>query len=76
MQKFTKVKFKDIELAKHVKPLAGEADFPIWKRKMHDLLDYHEGGLEVVDNKLMKPEPIGTDAIQVQKKEERAFIYR
>jgi hypothetical protein len=46
-----------MDLAKHVKPLAGETDWPLWKRKIRDLLDYHEGALDVIDRKLIKPEP-------------------
>lgn len=38
--------------AKRIKPLGGESDWSMWKRKMRDLLDYLEGALDVIDNKL------------------------
>lgn len=44
-----------MELVKHIKPLAGEGDWPVWKRKIRDLLDYQEGALDVIDGKLEKP---------------------
>lgn len=47
-----------MDLAKHIKPLMGELDWPIWKHKIRDLLDYHEGALDVINNKLMKPKPL------------------
>uniref|UniRef100_A0A1Y1LPW6 Uncharacterized protein n=1 Tax=Photinus pyralis TaxID=7054 RepID=A0A1Y1LPW6_PHOPY len=47
-----------MDLAKHIKPLAGETDWPILKRKMRDLLDYHEGALDVIDGNLCKPETL------------------
>ncbi|XP_054715407.1 uncharacterized protein LOC129224886 [Uloborus diversus] len=40
-----------MDLSRTVKPLSGEADFPMWKRKVRDILDYHEGALEVIDGK-------------------------
>lgn len=46
-----------MDLAKHVRPLAGETDWPLWKRKIRDMLDYHEGALDVIDRRLIKPEP-------------------
>jgi transposase InsO family protein len=51
-----------MELAKHIKPLAGETDWPIWKRKIRDLLDYHEGALDAIDGRLVKPEPLQVGA--------------
>jgi hypothetical protein len=53
-----------MELAKHilVKPLAGETDWPIWKRKIRDLLDYHEGALDAIDGRLVTPEPLQVGA--------------
>lgn len=58
-----------MDLAKHIKPLAGEADWPIWKRKIRDLLDYHEGALDVIDNKIKKPEPLADGASAAKQKE-------
>jgi len=40
---------------KHLKPLTAEKDWPMWKRKIRDILDYHEGALDVIDDKLMPP---------------------
>jgi hypothetical protein len=47
-----------MELAKHIKPLVGDTDWPIWKRKIRDLLDYHEGAQGAIDGRLEKPEPL------------------
>lgn len=44
-----------MDFAKHIKPLANESDWAIWKRKIRDLLDYHEGALDILDKKLEKP---------------------
>jgi hypothetical protein len=51
-----------MELAKHIKPLAGESAWPIWKRKIRDVLDYHEGAVDVIDGRLVKPEPLRVGA--------------
>ena len=39
-----------------IKPLSSLIDWPIWKRRIRDYMDYHEGALDVVDGKLLKPE--------------------
>ena len=67
-----------MDLVKHIKPLTGESDWPMWKRKIRDLLDYHEGDLDVIDKKLVKPEPLGKDATdaQVKKHKEESDLYR
>lgn len=44
-----------MDLAKHIRPLTGQRDWPLWKRKIRDLLDYHEGALDVIDKRLEKP---------------------
>ena len=45
-----------MELSKlHINPLNSLHDWPIWSQKIHDFLDYHEGALEVIDGKLIKP---------------------
>ncbi|KAF7283714.1 hypothetical protein GWI33_023098 [Rhynchophorus ferrugineus] len=44
-----------MNLIKHIKALSGEAEWPMWKRKILDLLDYHEGALAAIDGKLVKP---------------------
>lgn len=61
-----------MELAKHIKPLAGEADWPVWKRKIKDLLDYHEGAVDAIDGKLVKPGPLLDNATKDEKKEHKA----
>jgi len=43
-----------MDFTKHIKPLSGEADWPIWKRKIRDLLDYQEGAIDVIDGTLKK----------------------
>lgn len=44
----------------------------LWKRKIQDLLDYHEGALDVIDEKLVKPKPIN----EVTAMEEEKKMYR
>ncbi|GFV25280.1 hypothetical protein TNCV_3726521 [Trichonephila clavipes] len=39
-----------------------ETDWPMWKRKILDLLDYHEEAIEVIDGKTKRPESIDADA--------------
>jgi hypothetical protein len=51
-----------MELTKHIKPLVGETDWPIWKRKIRDLLDYHDGALDAIDGSFVKPEPLQVGA--------------
>ena len=46
-----------MELGKlHIKSLSALRDWPNWSLKIHGFLDYHEGVLEVIDGKLIKPE--------------------
>ena len=61
-----------MEFAKHVKVLTGEADWPIWKRKVRDLLDYHEGAIDCIDNRLVKPEPLSDSATEAEKRKYKA----
>ncbi|KAF7285959.1 hypothetical protein GWI33_008930 [Rhynchophorus ferrugineus] len=42
----------EIDLIKHIK---------VWMRKIRDLLDYQEGGLDAIVGKLMKPGALATD---------------
>jgi len=69
---------QNMDLVKHIKPLASESDWPIWKRKIRDLLDYHEGALDAIDNKLEKPAPLLDTATFEQRKEYKAAcdVYR
>lgn len=48
-----------MDFAKHIKPLSSESDWPVWKRKIRDLLDYQEGAIDVIEGKLSKPESLG-----------------
>lgn len=60
-----------MDFSKHIRPLSSEVDWPIWKRKIRDLLDYHEGALDVIDGKLTKPEPLNDGATTEQIKEQK-----
>ena len=61
-----------MDLAKYMKPLTGEVDWPLWKRKSRDLLDYHEGALDVIDRKLVHPGPLKEGATEAEAKEHKA----
>lgn len=67
-----------MDLIKHIKPLSGESDWPLWKHKIRDILDYHEGALDSIDGKITKPEPLAADATTAQTKEhkEKSELYR
>ena len=39
-----------------IKPLSCATDWPIWRRRIRDYMDYHEGALDAIDGKLLKPE--------------------
>lgn len=67
-----------MDLAKNIKLLAGELDWPIWKRKIRDLLDYHEGALDAIDGILKKPEPLGgaPKPEEISQHKEKCNLYR
>lgn len=67
-----------MDFAKRIKPLGSESDWPMWKRKMRDLLDYHEGALDVIDKKLVKPEPLkeGATETEIKSHKETSDLYR
>lgn len=67
-----------MDLAKYIKPLTIELDQLIWKHKIRDLLDYHEGALDVIANKLMKPKSLEEKATEAQIKQhkEKCDLYR
>lgn len=62
-----------MDLIKHIKPLTGESDWSTWKRKIRDLLDYYEGALDVIDGKLVKPEPLAEGAMNAQVKTHKEY---
>lgn len=67
-----------MEILKLIKPLTGAADWPVWKRRMYDFLEYHEGCIEVIEGKLEQPiEPVD-DADQETKDEysKKSVLYR
>ncbi|KAF7264048.1 hypothetical protein GWI33_000710, partial [Rhynchophorus ferrugineus] len=39
-----------------------EAEWLMWKRKIRDLLNYHEGALDAMDGKLVKLNALAADA--------------
>lgn len=43
----------------------------LWKRKTRDLLDYHEGALDLIDGKLNKPDPLPKNADEAAIKEHK-----
>ncbi|GFS70245.1 uncharacterized protein TNCV_1067371 [Trichonephila clavipes] len=67
-----------MDFSRHIKLLTGEIDWPMWKRKIRDLLDYHEGAIEVIYGKLKKPESIDADAQEYVRKQhkKRCDLYR
>ena len=67
-----------MDLTKYIKPLSGELDWPVWKRKIRDLLDYHEGALDAIDKKLVKPEDLAADAKEPEIKlhKEKCDLFR
>ena len=72
-------KTRTMDLAKHIHPLSGVADWPLWKRKIRDLLDYHEGTLDVIDRKLKEPlplEPKEADPKVIEEHRRQAGLYR
>jgi hypothetical protein len=52
-----------------IKPLSGSVDWPIWKRRIRNFLDYHDGALNVIDGLLVKPAPLDANATEVQRKQ-------
>lgn len=60
-----------MEFCKNIKPLSGENDWPIWKRKIRDVLDFYEGALDVIDRKITKPGPLSEDATEAQTREHK-----
>ncbi|GBO09899.1 hypothetical protein AVEN_171273-1 [Araneus ventricosus] len=69
---------KKLDLSSHVKLLAGVSDLKIWKRKIKDLMDYHEGAIAVIYGKLVRPEPLlnSANADEIKYHKERSDFYR
>lgn len=67
-----------MDFSKHIRPLSSEADWPMWKRKIRDLLDYHEGALDVIDGKLKKQGALASTATEdeVKKHKEQNDLFR
>ncbi|KAF7283675.1 hypothetical protein GWI33_023245 [Rhynchophorus ferrugineus] len=51
-----------MDLIKHIKALNSETEWSMWKRKIRDMVDYHEGALDAIDGKLAKPSVLAADA--------------
>ncbi|KAI8116069.1 hypothetical protein CVS40_11792 [Lucilia cuprina] len=60
-----------MEFCKNIKQLSGESDWPIWKRKVRDLFEFYEGALDVVEHKLVKPQPLEDLATESQQREHK-----
>ncbi|KAH8309915.1 hypothetical protein KR059_009012 [Drosophila kikkawai] len=67
-----------MDLAKHVTKLSGATDWPIWKRKIRDLIDYHDGALDALDGKIIKPDPLpeGASTVDEKKHKEMSDYFR
>lgn len=61
-----------------IKPLSCVADWPIWKRRIRDYMDYHEGTIDVIDGKLKEPEALPDDATDEQRRvhKQKVDLYR
>jgi len=51
-----------------IKPLSGSSDWPIWKGRIRDFLDYHNGTLSV-DGTLVKPELLAGESTDAQRRQ-------
>ena len=60
-----------------IKPLSCATDWPVWRRRIRDYIDYHEGALDVIDGKLVRPE-LPEDPTDAQRKDykQKADQYR
>lgn len=54
-----------------IKPLQGKSDWPVWRRRIRDALDFHEDTLDVIDGKLQKPNDLPGDSSDAQQKEHK-----
>lgn len=67
-----------MDFCKNLRPLCGESDWPIRKRKVKDLLDFYEGALDVVEKKITKTGPVesGATEAQIREHKKRCDFYR
>ena len=65
-------------LPKHIKQLSGLTEWPIWKRKLRDLIDYHDGALDALDGKIVEPEPLekGATAAEIRGHKDKCDFFR
>ncbi|XP_041564746.1 uncharacterized protein LOC121467386 [Drosophila elegans] len=56
----------------------GATDWPIWKGKIRDLIDYHDGALDALDGKIVKPYPLpeGASTEDEKKHKEKSDFFR
>ena len=61
-----------------IKPLSCSADWPVWKRRIRDYMDYHEGTLDVIDGKLKEPDDLPDGSTEEQRRvhKQKADLYR
>jgi hypothetical protein len=61
-----------------ITPLSCATDWPIWKRRIRDYMDYHEGALDVIDGKLLRTTELSDNPTEAQRKEHKlkADLYR
>lgn len=67
-----------MEFCKSITKLSGESDWPIWKRKVRDILEFYEGALEIIERKLTKPIPLVSSATESQRQayQKQCDLYR
>lgn len=61
---------------RYIDQLKGESDWPIWKNRIKDVIDYHAGALAVIDGSLVEPREPEDGASKEEKKKfegEREF---
>jgi len=64
-----------MELTKlQIKPLSGLSDWPIWKHRIRDFLDYRDAALNVIDGTLVKPQPLPEESTAEQRKQLKRIL--
>lgn len=56
-----------MDLTKNIKLLSSEADWPFWKKKMKEILDYHERAIDVIEGTLVNIELLPENVSKVEK---------